>query len=95
MEFAPRTLIFDKKATSKLLAGAKKAYKAVSATYGIGGHFAGFEVHNAIYPKFTKDGVSVAREIILPDKAENIGALLLIQAANKQVMETGDGTTLS
>jgi chaperonin GroEL len=45
--------------------------------------------------RFTKDGVSVAKEINLPDPIENIGAQLLISAANKTVNEVGDGTTLT
>jgi chaperonin GroEL len=42
---------------------------------------------------FTKDGVSVARNIVLPDPIQNIGASLLINAANKTVEQCGDGTT--
>lgn len=42
---------------------------------------------------FTKDGVSVAKSIKLKDPVENIGASLLIDAANKTVQECGDGTT--
>lgn len=95
IEFVPKNIIFDDEVIVKLVTGAEKAYKAVSATYGIGGHFVGFESSNSVYPKFTKDGVSVARQIVLPAPAENIGALLLIQAANKQVEQTGDGTTLT
>ncbi len=44
---------------------------------------------------FTKDGVSVAKEIRLNDSQENIGAQLLINAAKKTVTECGDGTTLT
>lgn len=43
--------------------------------------------------KFTKDGVSVAKSISLPDPEKNIGAKLLINAANKTVEQCGDGTT--
>lgn len=42
---------------------------------------------------FTKDGVSVARNIVLPNPIEDIGASLLINAANKTVDQCGDGTT--
>lgn len=42
---------------------------------------------------FTKDGVSVARNIILSNPIENIGSSLLINAANKTVSQCGDGTT--
>lgn len=42
---------------------------------------------------FTKDGVSVAEKIRFDDVEENIGARLLINAANKTVSQCGDGTT--
>lgn len=43
--------------------------------------------------RFTKDGISVAKAINLPEAEENIGAGLLINAANKTVDQCGDGTT--
>jgi len=94
-EFTPKELYFNNEAIQPLLTGAEKVYKAVSSTYGIAGHLVGFDSPNSVYPRFSKDGVSVSRQIALPDKAENIGAMLLIQAANKQVSDTGDGTTLT
>jgi len=45
--------------------------------------------------RFTKDGVSVAKSISLEDPLENVGAQILISAANKTVEECGDGTTLT
>ena len=44
-------------------------------------------------PRITKDGVSVAKEIELEDKFENMGAQLLSEAAKKQNDLAGDGTT--
>ena len=44
-------------------------------------------------PRTTKDGVSVAKEITLEDKFENIGAQLLREVATKQNDAAGDGTT--
>jgi len=44
-------------------------------------------------PKVTNDGVSVAKEIELEDKFENIGAELAKEAANKTNDAAGDGTT--
>lgn len=43
--------------------------------------------------KFTKDGVSVAKDITMIDPIENIGSSMLIEAANKTVEQCGDGTT--
>lgn len=45
--------------------------------------------------QITKDGVSVARAISLPDPHENVGAQLLISACNETVKTTGDGTSLT
>jgi len=45
--------------------------------------------------RFTKDGVTVAKSIKLNDVFENIGANILITAANKTVQNCGDGTTLT
>lgn len=45
--------------------------------------------------RFTKDGVSVAKAINLDDPIKNVGAKILISAANKTVEECGDGTTLT
>lgn len=44
-------------------------------------------------PKITKDGVTVAKAISLPDKAANIGASLIKDVASKTNDEAGDGTT--
>ena len=44
-------------------------------------------------PKITKDGVTVAKAVDLPDKAINIGATLVKNVANKANDEAGDGTT--
>ena len=44
-------------------------------------------------PYFTKDGVTVAREIELPDYLENMGAQIVRQATSKTASSAGDGTT--
>src|SRR5262244_3877122 len=44
-------------------------------------------------PRMTKDGVTVAKEIELPDKFENMGAQLLREVATKTSDQAGDGTT--
>ena len=44
-------------------------------------------------PKITKDGVTVAKAIDLPDKLNNIGAKLVQDVANNTNEEAGDGTT--
>jgi chaperonin GroEL len=89
---AVKELAFDVDARQSLLAGVEKVAKAVKSTLGPRGR-------NAVIdkswggPTVTKDGVTVAEEIELRDKAENMGALLVKQAATKTSDEAGDGTT--
>ena len=44
-------------------------------------------------PRITKDGVTVAKEIELPDKFENMGAQMVREVATRTSTEAGDGTT--
>jgi chaperonin GroEL len=87
-----KTLVFDLDARQSLFAGVEKLARAVKATLGPRGR-------NAVLdkswggPTVTKDGVSVAEEIELSDKVENMGALLVKQAASKTSEDAGDGTT--
>jgi chaperonin GroEL len=89
---AAKELAFDVEARAKLLAGVEKLAAAVKATLGPRGR-------NAVIdkswggPTVTKDGVTVADEIDLSDKAENLGAKLVKQAASKTSKVAGDGTT--
>ncbi|MCW5768914.1 MAG: chaperonin GroEL [Phycisphaeraceae bacterium] len=89
---ASKELTFDIEARQALLAGVEKLAKAVKATLGPRGR-------NAVIdkswggPTVTKDGVTVAEEIELRNKAENMGALLVKQAASKTSDDAGDGTT--
>jgi len=93
--FEAKTLIFNDDVSDKFLEGAKAVYDAVTTTMGPGGNFVVFEESNRLYPTITKDGVSVARRIQLKDKFADMSAQLMIESANKQVHETGDGTTLT
>ena len=89
---ATKELTFDLEARQALLAGVEKLAKAVKATLGPRGR-------NAVIdkswggPTVTKDGVTVAEEVELADKAENMGALLVKEAASKTSDDAGDGTT--
>ncbi|MBX3366882.1 MAG: chaperonin GroEL [Phycisphaeraceae bacterium] len=89
---ASKELTFDIEARQALLAGVEKLAKAVKATLGPRGR-------NAVIdkswggPTVTKDGVTVAEEIELRNKAENMGAMLVKQAASKTSDDAGDGTT--
>ena len=87
-----KELVFDVEARQALLAGVEKLAKAVKATLGPRGR-------NAVLdkswggPTVTKDGVSVAEEIELRNKAEDMGARLVKEAASKTSDSAGDGTT--
>lgn len=79
-------------ARGHILAGVKKLARAVKATLGPGGRNVLLEKSFGA-PLSTKDGVSVAKEIRLKDKFENMGAQLVAAAASKTNDKAGDGTT--
>jgi len=89
---AAKELIFDADARQALLAGVEKLARAVKSTLGPKGR-------NAVLdkswggPTVTKDGVSVAEEIELRDKAQDMGARMVKEAASKTSDDAGDGTT--
>ena len=83
---------FDADARQKILAGVEKLSSAVTSTLGPSGR-------NVILdkkfgsPQITKDGVTVAKEIELPDPFENMGAQMVKEVASKTNDVAGDGTT--
>ena len=83
---------FDADARQKILAGVEKLSTAVTSTLGPSGR-------NVIIdkkfgsPQITKDGVTVAKEIELPDPFENMGAQMVKEVASKTNDVAGDGTT--
>jgi len=87
-----KELTFDIEARQALLAGVEKLAAAVKVTLGPRGR-------NAVLdkswggPTVTKDGVSVAEEVELTNKAENMGAKLVKEASSKTSDDAGDGTT--
>lgn len=89
-----KNLNFGNDAKSKIMAGVDKLNKAVSSTLGASGKCVIYEDGTG-RPIVTKDGVTVANSVILMDPAENIGATLIKEAAQKTVKEAGDGTTTS
>jgi chaperonin GroEL len=89
---AAKLLEFDVDARKSLLAGVSKLARAVKATLGPKGRNAVLDKGWGA-PTVTKDGVSVAEEIELANKFENIGAKLVKEAASKTSDVAGDGTT--
>ncbi|WLD10706.1 chaperonin GroEL [Planctellipticum variicoloris] len=87
-----KLISFDEDARKSLLEGVSKLSRAVKSTLGPRGR-------NAVLdkgwgsPKVTKDGVTVAQDIELEDKYENMGVQLVKEAASKTSDVAGDGTT--
>ena len=89
---ATKDLAFESDARSALLVGVEKLASAVKSTLGPRGRCAIIDKGWG-GPTVTKDGVTVAEEIELLDKAENMGAKLVREAASKTSKIAGDGTT--
>jgi chaperonin GroEL len=87
-----KMLAFDEEARARLLAGVEKLTRAVKSTLGPRGRNAVLDKGWGA-PTVTKDGVTVAEEIELRDKYENMGAQLVKEAASKTSDVAGDGTT--
>ncbi len=87
-----KQLLFEDHARARMMAGVDKLANAVAVTMGPTGR-------NVIIdksfggPTVTKDGVTVAKEIELEDRFENMGAKLVIEVAQKTSDLAGDGTT--
>ena len=87
-----KQLHFDETARQALLRGVTKLAKAVKATLGPAGRNVILEKKFGS-PTITKDGVTVAKEIELPDPYENMGAQLIKEVSSKTSDIAGDGTT--
>ena len=87
-----KDLLFDTEAREKILEGVNKLAAAVRATLGPRGRNVLIEKTFGA-PVVTKDGVSVAKEIELEDRFENMGAQMVKEVASKTSDVAGDGTT--
>ena len=88
----PKQLKFDEEARSALLKGVNIMAAAVKATLGPKGRNVVIDKKFGS-PTITKDGVTVAKEIELKDKYENMGAQMVREVASKTSDVAGDGTT--
>lgn len=84
---------FDDKAMSLIKAGVDKLADVVQTTLGPGGSNVILQRNGRHH--VTKDGVTIAREIELPDSIENLGANIIKEAASRTADSAGDGTTSS
>ncbi|MBY5343478.1 chaperonin GroEL [Rhizobium leguminosarum bv. viciae] len=89
---AAKEIKFSTEAREKMLRGVDILANAVKATLGPKGRNVVIE-RSFGAPRITKDGVSVAKEIELEDKFENMGAQMVREVASKTSDVAGDGTT--
>ena len=89
---AAKDIEFGTDARARMLKGVEKLAKTVKVTLGPKGRNVMLDKSYGA-PKITKDGVSVAKEIELKDKFENMGAQLVKEVAQKTADKAGDGTT--
>jgi len=89
---AAKEVKFNTEARNKMLAGVDILANAVKVTLGPKGRNVVLDKSFGA-PRITKDGVTVAKEITLEDKFENMGAQMVREVASKTNDEAGDGTT--
>jgi len=87
-----KQILFNERARRALKAGLDKAANTVKVTLGPRGRNVALEKSYG-GPTITNDGVSIAKEISLKDKFENMGAEIVKEVANKTNDIAGDGTT--
>ncbi|HZN60203.1 MAG TPA: chaperonin GroEL [Planctomycetota bacterium] len=88
----PKQLLYDVNGRNRLMAGMDTLAKTVRATLGPTGRNVIIDKKYS-KPHTTKDGVSVSKEVELPDPFENMGAKILNEVASKTNDKVGDGTT--
>ena len=89
---AAKDVRFDTDARNRMMKGVNTLADAVKVTLGPKGRNVVLEKSFGS-PRITKDGVSVAKEIELEDKFENMGAQMVKEVANRTNDEAGDGTS--
>src|SRR3984957_2973781 len=89
---AAKTVHFSTDARDRMLRGVNTLANAVRVTLGPKGRNVVLEKSYGA-PRTTKDGVTVAKEIELEDKFENLGAQLIREVASQTSDKAGDGTT--
>src|SRR6202451_763238 len=87
-----KQLLFDEAARQKILRGVELLSRAVKVTLGPKGRNVVIDKKFGS-PTVTKDGVTVAKEVELPDPYENMGAQMVKEVASKTSDAAGDGTT--
>jgi chaperonin GroEL len=87
-----KIILYGDEAREKIITGARKLAKTVAVT--MGPHGRNVVIGKSVgAPTITKDGVSVAREVVLEDPAEELGCRLVKEVAGRTADVAGDGTT--
>ena len=94
MEEIKQKVYFSDELEAKLKKGINTLADAVKTTMGPKGKLVLIQ-KKFMHPVITKDGVTVANAINLPDEVENLGVKVIKEAANRTAEEAGDGTTTS
>ena len=89
-----KQILFSEDARKKIASGISQAARAVKVTLGPRGRNVVLEKSYG-GPRITNDGVSIAKEITLQDRFENMGAEIVKEVASKTNDKAGDGTTTS
>lgn len=86
-----REIIFGMDAQKRICEGLELTARAVKATLGPKGK--NVLIQTATGYQFTKDGITVAKNVFFDDKFANLGAMLAKEAGHRSVVAAGDGTT--
>src|SRR5512142_1685868 len=89
---AAKDIIFDEKARARIMTGVDTLANAVKVTLGPRGRNVVIEKSWGS-PTVTKDGVTVAKEVEIENKFQNMGAQMVKEVASKTSDVAGDGTT--
>ena len=92
MALNPRVVVLGQESRDRIVAGVNILADAVRVTLGPKGRNVVIQREHGA-PHITKDGVTVAREIVLEDKLADSGVRLIKQVANQTADDIGDGTT--
>lgn len=86
-----RDIVFHKDVRKGINVGVRKVVEAIKCTFGPNSGIVGYETAHGI--KFTKDGVTVAKNVLLLDKVERVGAELIKDICLRNEENSGDGTS--
>lgn len=92
METPKKNILFNEEAREALMEGINILANAVKCTLGPKGRNVVIDRKKGL-PRTTKDGVTVAKHVELPDAFPNMGAKLMKEVAGRQGFKSGDGTT--